>query len=134
METFSAESLMQGVKDRIKSTLVGLVPEEHWENLIQNEVTEFFKPKEAGYSNRVVSVSDFQVIVQRELQKICEERVRAFLNGPKFQTRWDPVSNEMVLNDELMNNLVARSPEIFARIFGNGVRDIVQNLSYSVGR
>jgi hypothetical protein len=134
-ETFNADNLMQAIKDRIKGTLVGLIPEEHWDNLIDNEVQAFFKPKvQNTYSNNRVEMSDFQAIVNRELEALCRTKIHEFLTGPKFQSRWDPISNENVLSEDLMNNIVARSPEIFARIMGNGVRDIVQNMSYSLPR
>ena len=42
VEKFDPSKLMQGVKDRIKSTFVSLIPDAEWEGLVKKEIDNFF--------------------------------------------------------------------------------------------
>lgn len=37
IQKFDPSTLMQGVKDRIKSEFVALIPDEQWKQMIENE-------------------------------------------------------------------------------------------------
>lgn len=42
LEKFDPSTLMQGVKDRIKSTFVSLIPDAQWDSMVQKEIDSFF--------------------------------------------------------------------------------------------
>lgn len=78
---------MQGVKDRIKSTFVSLIPEEQWKEMIEKEVGKFFREYELRqYDTRYVS--DFSVLVNSLLKEEAEKRMKEYLGSPEFQTVW----------------------------------------------
>lgn len=63
VQKFDPSTLMQGVKDRIKSEFVSLIPDEQWNEMVQKEINDFFKEKDTGYSNRTYA-SDFSILVR----------------------------------------------------------------------
>ena len=42
---FDQANLMQNVRDRIKATFVGLIPDEEWDALVRKEVDAFLNEK-----------------------------------------------------------------------------------------
>lgn len=87
VQKFDPATLMQGVKDRIKSTFVSLIPEEQWKEMIEKEVGKFFQEYEfRQYDIRYVS--DFSVLVNSLLKEEAEKRMKEYLGSPEFQTVW----------------------------------------------
>lgn len=87
VQKFDPATLMQGVKDRIKSTFVSLIPEEQWKEMIEKEVGKFFREYELRqYNTRYVS--DFSVLVNYLLKEEAEKRMKEYLGSPEFQTVW----------------------------------------------
>lgn len=87
VQKFDPATLMQGVKDRIKSTFVSLIPEEQWKEMIEKEVGRFFREYELRqYDTRYVS--DFSVLVNSLLKEEAEKRMKEYLGSPEFQTVW----------------------------------------------
>lgn len=87
VQKFDPATLMQGVKDRIKSTFVSLIPEEQWKEMIEKEVGKFFREYELRQYN-IRYVSDFSVLVNSLLKEEAEKRMKEYLGSPEFQTVW----------------------------------------------
>lgn len=79
------------LRDRIRSTLGDLIPEEQWNALMRAEVDRFFNEKRegSGYHERRYP-SDFAAIVQEAIGQHVRERVKAYLdNDPEWKKKWD---------------------------------------------
>ena len=63
IEKFDPSKLMDGVRDRIKATFVSLIPEDHWEKLVQAEIDKFFAKYDRD-TYRKQSVSNFGIVVR----------------------------------------------------------------------
>ena len=88
VQKFDPSTLMQGVKDRIKSEFVALIPDEQWKQMIEKEANDFFKEKELGYSNSRTYASDFGILVRDELKKEAQKRLADYLQSPEFNTMY----------------------------------------------
>lgn len=87
VQKFDPATLIQGVKDRIKSTFVSLIPEEQWKEMIEKEVGKFFREYELRQYD-IRYVSDFSVLVNSLLKEEAEKRMKEYLGSPEFQTVW----------------------------------------------
>lgn len=87
VQKFDPATLMHGVKDRIKSTFVSLIPEEQWKEMIEKEVGKFFREYELRQYD-IRYVSDFSVLVNSLLKEEAEKRMKEYLGSPEFQTVW----------------------------------------------
>lgn len=113
VEKFDPSKLMQGVKDRIKSEFVSMIPDDQWSQMIEKEITEFFRTKESGYNHRVF-VSDFSILVYDILKEECRKRMKEYLEGEEFQSVWNnsgrPQASEFIKklfidnSGEMLNN------------------------------
>src|SRR5438876_11157179 len=76
IEKFDPSKLMQGVKDRIKSTFVSLIPDDKWDELVKTEIDAWFKKE--TYNNRYnQQVSSFQIVVEETLKELAKEKVKS---------------------------------------------------------
>lgn len=124
VQKFDPTMLMQGVKDRIKSEFVSLIPDEQWSQMIKKEADDFFREKETGYSNRNYA-SDFGILVRDELRKEAQKRLSEYLNSAEFsvmyQEHGQPIASQKV--KELM---IENSGLILQNMFG-GMFSIMLN-------
>jgi hypothetical protein len=100
IQAFDPSKLMDGVRDRIKSEFVSLIPEDQWKLLIDKEINRFFNvAKEVGYNPRE-RTTDFQDLVQYELKKETQRRVTEYLSSPDFQVMYgdygQPIASQKV--------------------------------------
>ena len=116
---FDPSTLMQGVKDRIKSTFVSLVPDEAWEAMVKKEVDEYFKPRERyenGYSvNNKIYKSEFDVLVRQLLEEESKKRVADFIKEKEFTEVWD-TKGQKVAATALEEIIVKNSGAILVNI------------------
>lgn len=127
VQKFDPSTLMQGVRDRIKSEFVSLIPDEQWSEMIKKECENFFQEKEAGYGNRIYA-SDFQILVRDELRKEVQNRLATYLKSPEFNTTYDtygkPIASQKV--KELM---IDNAGIILQNMFGGMFQTMLSEFS-----
>ncbi|HEV2917575.1 MAG TPA: hypothetical protein VGW78_07580 [Candidatus Babeliales bacterium] len=126
VQKFDPSLLMEGVKDRVKTTFVSLIPDEQWEEMIKNEYDNFFKVKETGYSNREYK-SDFQILVRNVMSDVATKKVQEFLAKYEHETWGNSLPQA---SETLKELLIKHAPEIFTSMFKN----MFQNSIYQMQR
>lgn len=124
IQKFDPSSLMQGVKDRIKSTFVSLIPEDHWEQLCKKEVDEFFNPR--GIQDTRIYKSDFQVLCRTLMSEIATEKVKEALKA--YDSKIWSNTNQPEASDQLKDLLIKHAPEIFASTVGRMFQQVIYNM------
>jgi hypothetical protein len=115
IQKFDPSTLMQGVKDRIKSTFVSMIPDDQWDTMVQKEVDGFFAAKERR--NNYERTSDFSELVQKELQEECKKRLLEYLSSEEFKSVWD-TKGQVVTAEAVKQMIVNNSGEIMTSFFG----------------
>jgi hypothetical protein len=128
IQKFDPSTLMQGVKDRIKSTFVSLVPDGQWDTMVQKEIDAFFAEAEAprewrghNYSYEVKTVpSPFRKMVW----DLCEQQTSRVLNEymrERFQAKYDEAGKLIV--DEVLNKLIVENAgQMFAQMIAGSIQ------------
>lgn len=128
IEKFDPAKLMQGVRDRVKATFVSLIPDDQWEQMIKTECDKFFQITERDWRGDRPCISDFQMVVNSALREITEIKVKEELK--KYEsTIWD--GSNIKINDELKKLLIESAPELFAKIMGSRVQEVINNMQQS---
>ncbi|QQO97231.1 hypothetical protein M1M30_gp131 [Maribacter phage Colly_1] len=86
IKPFKPEDLMDGVRAKIKSTFVDLIPEEAWDAMVKAEVNSFMSPKSYNNYNRTEQVSNFQFVIRDVLTEATREKCKELLNDPEFSS------------------------------------------------
>jgi len=130
IQKFDPATLMQGIKDRIKSEFVSLIPDEQWNEMIKKETENFFREKETGYSNRTYA-SDFAILVRDELRKEAQKRLVDYLNSPEFNVMYgeygQPIASQKV-KELLIDNAGLVLQNMFGGMFSLLISDFSQQL------
>jgi hypothetical protein len=124
IEKFDPSKLMQGVKDRIKSTFVSLIPDDKWDELVKAEIDAWFK--KSTYNNRYnQEVSSFQIVVEQTLNELAKEKVTDVLRE-YTNTQWK--DGKPIINEELKKIITENADKIFAQVIGQMVQNMLTNV------
>ena len=134
VEKFDPSKLMDGVKDRIKSTFVSLIPDAQWEQMCDTEMKKFFEPEpKYGYNNRIegYNPSQFSQIVSELMKEKCKEYLKELLAKPEYSITqvWESSSHSMTggkkttLSDHLDNMVKEKMPEMMNAMFASVMAD-----------
>lgn len=81
------------IRDRIKSALVDIIPDEQWTVMIQGEVDRFMKAStresRSYYTTTERVPSGLEEVVQSVLREETIKRVKAMLATPEWAGHWD---------------------------------------------
>ncbi len=125
---YNPDQVMQNVRDKIKATFADLIPDEHWNKLIENEINVFIKSSEDRYGNK--AHSELRILVHEEARAFCKEKIKEILKeDERFQGYYDKDGNYKSVSEALEKILVKRAPEIFFDIISGAVGEIISNMS-----
>jgi hypothetical protein len=131
VQKFDPSTLMQGVKDRIKSEFVSLIPDEQWSQMVEKEVNDFFKEKETGYSNSRMYASDFGILVREELRKEAQKRLTDYIGSLLFDKTYGqygaPITSQKV-KELMVENGGLMLQNMFGGMFSAMLSEFSQNL------
>lgn len=105
------------VKERLKSIVADLIPEERWETIVRATVREF-------------ETKDLPALVKTELANKYKEIITAELAKPEWQGRWNMVGPEA--SEVVSKMLIDAAPLILASMIGGQAQQLVSNLQYSI--
>lgn len=86
---FDPTAYVEAIRNKIKDALVGMIPDEQWNAMLEQQIKAFTQPKVdgSGYHQRTVP-SELDSIINRILTEEVTKRVREMLLSPEWQPRW----------------------------------------------
>lgn len=131
IEKFDASRLMDGVKDRIKATFVGLIPDEQWNAMVQKEIDDYFKQKDrSGYGQRQYD-SDFGLMCKQLLHEEAKKRILVILESPEFNSTWDN-SGKPIIGTEIKKLIMENSGELLVQLLSQPFVQGIENMKYQM--
>ena len=98
VEKFDPSKLMDGVKDRIKSTFVSLIPDGQWEQMVKNEIDDFInKRKKSSWSQE--TESKFSILVHETIAMILKDKIKKQLEefiGNRYDEKITPALDKLI--------------------------------------
>lgn len=132
MEKFDPSKLMDGVRDRIKSTFISLIPDDQWDKLVQAEIHRFFNaPSEErrNYNGRS-TLTHFQEICDAELEKFAREKIAKFFT--QYANHDSTYFGEVYIpniNEHLKKLLEEAAPKLFVSAMGSMFQNVVNSMA-----
>lgn len=125
VEKFDPSKLMDGVKDRIKATFISMIPDNHWEKLVENIIHRFMNDEKNNYTGRS-EYSEFESLVRQELNIYLKGKIIQSIQ--KYMDKeWDKNGNELV-NKHIKEIIIKNSEMMIANMFSNAAQDIVNQI------
>src|ERR1700754_234825 len=127
LEKFDPATLTQGVKDRIKATFVSLIPDEQWDQMVQNEVNTFFNVRRPAYNSR--DISDFQSVCSSTIREECIARLKTYFSTREFEATWTE-KGVPVLQEGLKKTIVDNAGAMLVSIMTEPIQRILDGMKY----
>ena len=134
---FDQANLMQNVRDRIKATFVGLIPDEEWDALVRKEVDAFlnekanltfhaYQEKKSGWyaqpenpaQIKSVDLSPFRAIVWEECASRLQKALGEALRDSLFVDYYSPLKLTEEAERIIKESGAAIAADFFSRIIG----------------
>jgi hypothetical protein len=131
IEKFDPSTLMQGVKDRIKSTFVSLIPEDKWEELVQKEIDSFFNQEQlitmstktvsnsvwdsSQYATKEIKQTPFRSLIYEMCYEKTIDLIKKKLTDEWFGNEW-PITEEN-MNENLKKVIAESAPAAMLKFF-----------------
>jgi hypothetical protein len=135
VQKFDPSTLMQGVKDRIKSTFVSLIPDDQWDGMVQKEIDNFFTYKKEAYSgygsNKQYEPTEFAKLVDGLLKEEALERIKTYLKGDEFYKTWTEKA-EPTLADAIKALILENSGQMLINLLQAPMQMSIQNLQSQI--
>lgn len=120
-EKFDPSALMEGVRDRIKSTFVSLIPDSHWDEMVKKVIDDWFTHKEQVSYSRIY-VSEFEKFVYIQLEEYAKPIVqKKILEYQEFS--WDNENHQKV-NSMIEEMITKNAGKILTNIIGEKLQQI----------
>ncbi len=118
------------IRDRIKTALVDIIPDDQWGAMIQAEVDRFLRPQERKsssypYGSERVS-SGLEDAVQAVLHAETIRRVKEMLNGPEWISHWE--GNKAVVSEKVASLIRENSSAIIEAWLGATMQVVVDRM------
>src|SRR3990172_11233815 len=89
---FDPATYVDKVRDKIKQSLIDVIPDEQWNTMLKAEISGFFEhrtERDRWGGNETTIKSEFHKIVRTVIEEETKKRVRELLNSPEWTSYWD---------------------------------------------
>lgn len=101
------------VKERLKSIVADLIPEERWDGIVRATVQDFEK-------------NDLPKLLKNELTEQYKKAIAAEFAKPEWQATWN--NGGQGASEALQRLLVEAAPLVLASMIGGAVQQVAYNL------
>ena len=126
---FNPSTIMDGVRDKIKASFIELIPEEHWNAMVQKEIDDYFSENINVNTNNYDKSnfkSKFQILLRSELESECKLRLADYLKSSEFNASWG-VNGQMVASQATKTMMIENSGAIMANMFSGMFSGMLSN-------
>lgn len=132
---FEPANYVEKLRDRMKQSMIDIVPDEQWDAMIRAEFEAFFKERRDPnvYSTPPKMLpSPFRDAVHGVIEEECKTRVRAMLQSEEWTGIWD--GSKQVAGQQIKDLVREHGAEIMAKWLESAVAQVVQNIQFSQGQ
>lgn len=105
------------VKERLKSIVADLIPEERWDGIVRATVQDFER-------------NDLPKLIKAELTEQYKKAIAAEFAKPEWQSTWS--NGEYGASEALKKLLVEAAPMVLASMIGGAMQSVTQQLQYAL--
>ena len=126
VKKWDPDTVMEGVRDKIKATFVSMIPDAEWDRLIKGEIDNWFaEGQERDYSSPRYYRSKFSLFCQGILEDVARMKVKQALET-YATTQWQ--NGEYIVSEQLRRLIIENAGELFARIMGPMMATVIQQM------
>ena len=89
---FDPSTYVDKVRDKIKQSLIDVIPDDQWNTMLKTEISSFFEhrtERDRWGGNETTIKSEFHRLVKVVLEEETKKRIREMLAGDEWSGYWD---------------------------------------------
>ena len=129
---FDPATYVDKVRDKIKQSLIDIIPDEQWNAMLAAEISSFFKEQVVpgnGYRETTTKPSEFRRIVLVVLEEETKKRVRDMLASPEWSSYWD--GNKQKAGEEIARIAQENGAAIMAKWLEAAIGQVISNIRFN---
>lgn len=107
------------VRDRLKSIVAELIPEDRWDAIVHSTVQQF-------------ETSDLPKLIKAELEAKYRKVIQDEFNKPEWASYWSDGQEQA--SQKVKALMVEVAPHILAGMFGGAMQQVVSQIRYAMQR
>lgn len=127
---FDSAGYVDKVRDKIKQSLIDVIPDEQWNAMLKAEIEAFFKskPTPAHYGGGE-QPSEFRRIVMSVIEEETKKRVHDMLSSPEWTSYWD--GNKQKAGEEIARLARENGAMILAKWLESAIAQVVDSIRFN---
>jgi len=127
---FDPASYVDKVRDKIKQSLIDVIPDDQWNVMLKTEIETFFKTKTfSHYGEQREQPSEFRRIVASVIEDETKKRVRDMLNSPEWSSYWDGTKQQA--GEEIARIARENGAAILAKWLEAAIGQVISNIRFN---
>ena len=129
---FDPATYVDKVRDKIKQSLIDIIPDEQWNAMLAAEISSFFKEQVVpsnGYRDTTTKPSEFRRIVLAVLEEETKKRVRDMLASPEWSSYWD--GNKQKAGEEIARIAQENGAAILAKWLEAAIGQVISGIRFN---
>lgn len=127
---FDPAAYVDKVRDKIKQSLVDVIPDDQWNAMLRAEIEGFFKSKTfLHYGEQKEQPSEFRRIVLGVLEEEVKKRVRDMLAGPDWASYWDGTRQQA--GEEIARLARENGAMILAKWLESAIAQVIDGIRFN---
>jgi hypothetical protein len=127
---FEAANYVEKLRDRMKQSMVDLIPDDQWEALLRQEVASFFEDREereyGGQTKRAPSA--FKRALLQVLEEESKKRLREMLATPEWSSYWE--GTKLAAGEQVKDLIRKHGAEIMTKWIESAVQQVVTAIQF----
>lgn len=131
---FDPQSYADKLRDRMKASMVDIIPDEEWEMLLKTQLKDFFEDKSVvtAFGERKAQPSPFKNAVVQVLEEETKKRIREMLERPEWSGYWN--GQEAVAGKAIEEMVKEHGADILNNWLSSAIQAVVSRIKYEMPR
>jgi len=134
LQTINSSDYVTALRDKIKTALVDIIPNEKWDAMIKAEVEIFFNVEtyqQDNWGNKIpLKVTYFRNFVLQQLHEEVNKRLQEYFKSDDWCAKWNPNSGEYDASIKMKELIAENAQTIFANSIASAFQNVIQNMKF----
>jgi hypothetical protein len=127
---FDPTSYVDKVREKIKQSLIDVIPDDQWNAMLRAEIGAFFENRvTSNYGQQTTHSSEFRRIVTGVIEEETKRRIREMLSGPDWASYWDGTKQQA--GEEIARLARENGAAILAKWLESAITQVISSIRFN---
>ena len=128
---FDPSTYVDKVRDKIKQSLIDVIPDEQWNTMLKAEISGFFEHRtdRDRWGGTTTTMSEFHRIVKLVLEEETKKHIRDMLASAEWTSYWDGTKQKA--GEEIERIARENGAAIIAKWLESAIGQVISSIRFS---